>query len=148
MTSAEIVKLLKLEPLLPEGGYFRETYRSSYSTAIYYLITPDTKSALHRLPHDEIWHFYAGDRVQMLQLAPDGTSKAIILGNNLTTGEEPQVLVPAGVWQGAHLIEGGHYALLGTTMAPGFKQSEFELGNQQELLEQWPQESELIMQLT
>src|SRR5262249_42167355 len=113
-TAAEIIAALDLRPLPREGGYYRETYRSAkkwadgqrnLSTAIYYLLTPDTYSALHRLPCDEIFHFYAGDSVLMLQLWPDGTGRIVTLGPDLAAGRQPQLLVPAGVWQGSWLSD-------------------------------------------
>src|SRR5512135_3528073 len=105
MTADEVKQLLQLEPLHFEGGYFRETYRSrwqvsaeclpegirgsrSIGTAIYYLITDESFSALHRLPGTEVFHFYAGDPVVMLQLLPDGTSRSITLGSDLLNGQQ------------------------------------------------------------
>src|SRR5207245_2095434 len=89
-------------------------------TAIYYLLTPDTFSALHRLPTDEVYHFYLGDPVEMLQLWPDGSGRVGTLGQDVRAGQLLQVIVPRGVWQGSRLRPGGAFALLGTTMAPGF----------------------------
>ncbi|HTY09169.1 MAG TPA: cupin domain-containing protein, partial [Candidatus Edwardsbacteria bacterium] len=120
--------MLNLKPLELEGGYFSETYRSRTripadrrgqrpcSTAIYYLLTPDTFSALHRLRSDEVFHFYAGDPVEMLLLRPGGQSEVLVLGNDLARRRRPQVIVPRGVWQGARLARGGQWALLGTTV--------------------------------
>src|SRR5438046_10492032 len=128
-TAEEIIALWQLRPLPLEGGYYRETYRSSdrlptadkaLSTAIYYLLTPRTFSALHRLPSDEIFHFYLGSPVQMLQLWTDGEGRVVTLGPDVLAGQSPQVLVPRGVWQGRYLLPGGAYALLGTTLAPAF----------------------------
>src|SRR5262249_32092133 len=110
MTADEVIELLKLQPHPVEGGFFRETYRTadllagkgerrSISTAIYYLLTPKTVSALHRLPGDEVFHFYAGDPVRMLQLWPDGTTRTLVLGTDLKAGQVPQLVVPGGVWQ-------------------------------------------------
>jgi len=140
--SAQIViQRLGLEPHPMEGGWFRETYRSaestgaaagtpgagrSLSTAIYYLLTTETYSALHRLPGDEIFHFYLGDPVEML-LLDGGGARVVHLGPHLETMSLQQV-VPGGSWQGARLLEGGEWALLGTTMAPGFDYADFEVG--------------------
>src|SRR5207249_3960045 len=93
----------------------------SVSTAIYYLLTPGTFSALHRLKSDEIFHFYAGSPVKMLQLHEDGRGEEIILGSDVLAGQQPQVLVRRGVWQGSYLLPGGEFALLGCTVAPGFE---------------------------
>ncbi|MFC2075186.1 cupin domain-containing protein [Bdellovibrionota bacterium] len=157
MKSAEqIIKLLNLKPHPTEGGYFTESYRSketqpdgrSLSTAIYYLLTPNTFSALHRLRGDEIWHFYFGDPIEMLQLHPNGEGKILIISNEINETSSPQVLVPAGVWQGSRLRQGGKLALLGTTMAPGFEFKDYEAGSRTELIKQYPNYSDLIKILT
>jgi len=141
-------RLLDLEPLRPEGGFFRETYRSPRSSAIYYLLTPEAASRLHRLPHDEIWHFYLGDPVEMLHLRSDGTGERLTLGTALESGQRPQVLAPAGVWQGARLAAGGRWALMGTTMAPGFDGSGYEHGDRTTLVQAYPSWRDLILALT
>jgi predicted cupin superfamily sugar epimerase len=82
-------------------------------------LTPDTFSALHRLASDEVFHFYLGDPVEMLQVWPDGSHRVVLIGTDLAAGERPQVVVPRGIWQGARLRPGGRFALLGTTVAPG-----------------------------
>ncbi len=165
LSAKEIIELLKLEPLPFEGGYFRETYRSSItlppdalprhyssnrsvSTAIYYLLTDDTVSRLHRLPTEEIFHFYLGDPVSMLQLHPDGNGRLVVLGADLQAGHSPQLIVPAGTWIGMFLHDNGRYALMGTTMAPGFDIDDFEPGNRDQLIKEYPDYSELIRRLT
>lgn len=148
MTAAELIAMLGLVPLEPEGGYFRETYRSDRSTAIYYLLTPKTFSAIHRLPWDEIFHFYLGDAVEMLQLAPGGAGQVVTLGADLVAGMRPQVVVPAGTWQGARLRKGGSLALMGTTVAPGFDPADFEAGDRARLVASHPAFRELIVALT
>src|SRR5687767_6099771 len=117
MTADDLIKLLRLAPHPKEGGHFRETYRSPHTlasshlppgyagarsagTAIYYLLTPDTFSAMHRLPGDEIFHHYLGDAVEMLLLHPSGQTQIIRLGKDIAAGESPQVVVPSGAWQG------------------------------------------------
>jgi predicted cupin superfamily sugar epimerase len=144
----DIKRLLRLEPLPEEGGFFRETYRSATSTAIYYLLAPGVFSALHRLPGDEVFHFYLGDPVEMLQLHPDGSSRTITIGSDITAAMEPQIVVPGGVWQGCRLKDGGRYALMGTTMSPGFNAGDFERGNRDELLIAYPHERGRILALT
>jgi predicted cupin superfamily sugar epimerase len=161
ITAEEMIRLLNLEKH-PEGGYFTETYRSkekitdprrgqrSYSTAIYYMLTPDTFSEMHRLTGDEMFHFYLGDPVEMLHLYPDGTGKHLLLGSDIERGMQPQVLVLSGVWQGARLLPGGTsgFALMGTTMAPGFEYSDYQSGSRQELTRQYLEFKELITTLT
>ena len=166
MITADTLKsLLNLRPHPEEGGYFRETYRSlhtlskdilpggyeaerSLATAIYFLLTPDTFSALHRLPTDEIFHFYLGDPVEMLQLLPDGSGRTITLGSAITSGMQLQVVVKKGVWQGSRLCAGGQFALLGTSMSPGFESSDYESGERERLIAAYPQFENLITVLT
>ena len=150
LNAAKIIEMFRLKPLEPEGGFFVETYRGerSFSTAILYLLTPETRSLLHRLPTDEIWHFYLGDPVRMLCLHPDGRGDAVTLGHDLERGEQVQLTVPAGVWQGTSLVSDGDYALLGTTMAPGFKPDDYEAGDRRTLIRQYPHLGQIIEELT
>ncbi len=156
LTVEALRALLGLLPHPVEGGYFVETYRSpdrlpagrALSTAIYYLLTPETFSAMHRLASDEVFHFYMGDAVEMLQLWPDGSHRIVVIGTDLSAGERPQVVVPRGVWQGARLRAGGRFALLGTTVAPGFDYAEYEPGSRPTLLRTHPSAAQLITALT
>ena len=165
LTAEEIIQYLQLEPHPCEGGFFRETYRSRLgiaanglpmeyagdrcaSTAIYYLLTPGTFSEVHRLPSDEVFHFYLGDTVEMLQLHSDGHGEVIRLGSDLAAGERPQVLAPGGTWQGSRLVPGGRWALLGTTVAPGFEFADYTSGRRSELIAAYPDFAELITALT
>lgn len=165
LDAGKIIKLLKLTYLEDEGGYYRETYHSresipvsslparyrgkrAHGTAIYFLLTPDTFSAVHRLQSDEVFHFYAGDPVEMLLLGPKANGRRILLGADLRKGQCPQVIVPRGVWQGARLAKGGKWALLGTTMAPGFEYADFELGQRTKLMRSYPHRAKLITALT
>lgn len=164
-SAKEIQELLKLQPLPVEGGYFAETYRSKFalsqrslpsgysaervlSTAIYYMLTPDTFSAMHRLKGDEVYHFYLGHPAEMLILKPDGTGETLLMGQDIVSGMRLQHVVPGGVWQGSRLAAGGKFALLGTTMAPGFDPADFELGAREELSNQYPAYAKLIAALT
>lgn len=159
MTADEVKRLLKLEPHPMEGGFFRQTYASAdfvelargvraWGTAIYYLLEPGTFSEMHVLASDEIFHFYLGDPVEMLQLYPDGRSALFTLGPDLVAGQHVQLVVPAGVWQGARLTGGGKVALLGCTVTPGFDYADYRGGRYAELVEKWPAEAERIRQLT
>ena len=164
LTAEQIRELLQLRPHPIEGGYFAETYRGAVvvprsllpgypadraiSTAIYYLLTPDTFSAMHRVRGDEMFHFYLGDAVELLQLKADGTGEVIVLGPDIAAGMRLQHTVPAGVWQGSRLRAGGKYALLGTTMAPGFEYEDYETGTQPDLSAQFPQYSAMVGALT
>lgn len=167
LTAEQLIEILGLQPLPTEGGLFRETYRSSetiprnalperyrsekpFSTAIFYLLTgePDCFSALHRLPTDEVYHFYLGDPVEMLHLYPDGTGEQVVLGQGVLTGERVQHITPVGTWQGARLIPGGRFALLGTTMSPGYSPDDFEIGEREILQQQYPTYVDQIRLLT
>lgn len=165
ISAEEIKALLHLEPHPREGGWFRQTWKAnevlpqsavlaryagprSAGTAIYYLLEPNSFSEMHRLQSDEVFHFYLGDPVEMLQLFPDGSGRRIVLGTNVAGGEWPQVIVPSGVWQGSRLIPGGKLALLGCTVSPGFEYEDYESGKRDDLARQWPDWRDLIHALT
>ena len=159
MTADQIKKLLNLAPHPMEGGYFRRTFASEAAldlprgvraagTAIYYLLEAGTFSEMHVLESDEMFHFYLGDPVEMLQLFPDGRSARFTLGQDLQAGEQVQVVVPAGVWQGTRLIGDGKVALLGCTVVPGFDFADYRNGSYAELAAKWPHEAERIRELT
>ena len=159
MTAEEIKCLLKLEPHPIEGGSFRRTYTSTGSielprgvraqgTAIYYLLEPETFSEMHVLDSDEIFHFYVGDPVEMLQLLPEGGSAVVTLGPGLAAGQQVQLVVPAGVWQGTRIIGNGKVALLGCTVTPGFDYADYRNAPAAELIAKWPDQAERIRALT
>jgi hypothetical protein len=159
MSADEIKALLQLRPHPVEGGWYRQTYISdvsvallrgvrAYGTAIYYLLEEGTFSEMHVLASDEIFHFYLGDPVEMLQLLPGGGSALLTLGPDLRAGHHVQLVVPAGVWQGTRLIEGGKVALLGCTVTPGFDFADYRSGGYAELSAGWPQQAERIKKLT
>ncbi len=163
ITAQEVIDALHLEKHPSEGGYFYETYRSpeivssldrgqrSWSTAIYYLLSDETGvfSEMHRLALDEVFHFYLGDPVEMLHLYPDGRGERVILGTDLVTGMRPQVVVSGGVWQGCRVLGGKYgFALMGTTVAPGFEYSDYESGCRGQLVQAYPQFTEQIAVLT
>jgi len=164
MDAEKVIRLLGLEPH-PEGGFYRETYRCeeripksalpsrytgdrSFGTAIYYLLTPEKFSAMHRIKSDEIFHFYLGDPATMLQLHPDGSSEVITLGHDIRAGQQLQVVVPAGTWQGIFLNDGGSFALMGTGVAPGFDFDDFEIAQRESLKKRFPRRADLIERLT
>jgi predicted cupin superfamily sugar epimerase len=159
MTAQEIKAHLNLEPHPIEGGYFRRTYTAggtvelargvrAQGSAIYYLLEPGTFSEMHVLASDEMFHFYLGDPVEMLQLRPDGSSEVFMMGPDLQAGQHVQLVVPAGVWQGTRLIGDGKVALLGCTVTPGFDFADYRAGSYAELAEKWPREAERIHALT
>lgn len=117
---------------------------------MYYLLTSeqDSFSALHQLQTDEIYHFYLGDPVEMLLLHPDGRAKRMVLGPDILDGQRVQFVVPRDVWQGSRVLAGGSFALMGTTMAPGFDLADWAEGKREELIRQYPQQAVLIRALT
>jgi predicted cupin superfamily sugar epimerase len=165
MTAKEVIELFQLEPLPVEGGLFRRHYASQdtipshalpprytshklHASAITYMHTPETRSLLHRLKTDEIYHFYNGDPVSLVLLFPNGSSEVVVLGQDYRAGHVPFYVVPRGVWQGSALVPGGSWALMGCTMAPGFDEDDFELGVRDELVSSYPAAREWIERLT
>lgn len=167
MTTDEVIRRLDLVPLPGEGGYFRQTWQSdarltaaalgpryrvekACGTAIYYLVTDDADgfSAMHRLPTDEVYHFYLGDSVEQILLHDDGRVNVVRLGPDLAAGEHVQHVAPRDTWQGTRLVPGGRWALLGTTMAPGFDVHDYEAGDRETLIARYPQEAARITALT
>ncbi len=149
----------------PEGGYYRETYRSAevipraalpprftgdraFSTAIYFLLAGDDFSALHRIKQEEVWHFYEGSSLTVHVIDPAGRYEALKVGRNVGAGEWPQAVVRAGCLFGATVNEPGSYALAGCTVAPGFDFADFELPGRARLLELYPQHRSVIERLT
>lgn len=165
MTEAkDWIECLQLRPH-PEGGYFRETYRSSetiarqhlparfsgdraFATAIYFLLHGSDFSALHRVKQDELWHFYEGGSLAIYVIEPGGTLSLLRLGRDVRAGEMPQAVVPAGCVFGARLHDPRSYALVGCTVAPGFDFADFEIPTRQELVRLYPQHKAIIEQLT
>lgn len=168
ITAQELIARFNLKPLPVEGGLFARTYISSdqitgdalpahyagedhsLGSAILMLYThePDSFSAMHRLKTDEIMHFYLGDPFEFLLLYPDGSSRVVTMGQDVLAGEQVQFVVPANVWQGSRLKEGGKFALFGTTMAPAFHTTDFEAAERQHLIAAYPHERERITRLT
>lgn len=149
----------------PEGGYYRETYRSErffqssesddafpnarpFSTAIYYLLCNDDFSALHRIRSDELWHFYKGSRLAIYAIDPKGRLTRDLLGNRIERGETFQIAIKAGCWFGAVLEEPNSYALVGCTVSPGFDFRDFELADRNSLIHAYPHHRSIIERLT
>ena len=156
ITASEIINTLDLS-LHPEGGYFKETYRSAgvipalqrnYATAIFYLLANGDKSHLHRIKQDEIWHFYLGGRLRLCMISPEGEYKEVILGQDILHGELLQYVVPAGWWFGAAPAEGTEWSLVSCTVAPGFDFADFEMGNREKLIAQFSHLEDFIREFT
>jgi predicted cupin superfamily sugar epimerase len=166
MTAEDVKKLLGLKPHPREGGWYVRTYEAAEfvsaaafcdaryagarrtGTAIYYLLDRNTFSEMHRLWSDEVFHFYAGDAVEMLQLREGGGGTTVVIGNDLRRGQRPQVVVERGVWQGSRLVDGGQWALLGCTVSPGFEFEDYDAGDRAELCAGWPEFAQEITALT
>jgi uncharacterized protein len=152
------VEQLELVPH-PEGGFYKETYRStdqiqlermeggrSLSTGIYFLITGGNFSAFHRIKSDEMWHYYAGDPLIVHMISPNGNYEKMRIGRDLSAGQFPQGIVPAGVWFASETL--GQYSLVGCTVSPGFDFQDFELATRDELNHRYPEHVEIIERLT
>lgn len=163
-SAAEWVRELMLEPH-PEGGYFRQTYRSDLmiagealppgfagaraaSTAIYFLLEGKNFSAFHRLRSDEVWHFYAGSTLAVQVIDREGKCSTILLGNDPGAGQVFQAVVPAGCWFASHVADWKSWALVGCTVAPGFDFADFEMAKRAELVREYPAHREMIERLT
>jgi len=165
MTAKEIINILGLKPHPEEGGFFIESFKSnlnvsilnhstekpytrSASTAIYYLMTEGHCSPLHRVKHDEVWHFYMGSPAEMVQIDESGKLTEIRFGHAIEKGEILQAIVPAGRWEGVRIAEGGKWSLMGITVAPGFEFEDFEMGKRGDLIKQFPKHKSIIEQFT
>ncbi|MCB0403999.1 MAG: cupin domain-containing protein [Bdellovibrionales bacterium] len=164
MSNREIlIKELGLLPH-PEGGFYAETYRDAgtipkavlpdrfagdrnYSTAILFLLSKGEHSRLHRIASDEVWHFYAGDPLVVLEISPSGQLKETRLGQNVLAGDRLQHVVPAGAWFGAYPAAGSEYCLVGATVAPGFDFADFELAEAERLEAEFPEHKDVIRRL-
>lgn len=160
----QLIARYDLEPH-PEGGWYRQTYQCneriakdalparfggerSFSTAIFFLLTPGNFSAFHRIKSDECWHFYAGGPLEVMVLAADGTLSITTLGQDIGKGQLFQYIVPANSWFASRPATGSAYCLVGCTVAPGFDFADFELAVADELMRQYPEHKELIRELT
>jgi len=164
ITIPDVVAALDLEPH-PEGGYYRETFRSeelvitprgprAASTAILFLIADSSPSRFHRLVADELWLYHGGARLELTTLLPDTRVERVVLGGAglVATDAEvtPQAIVPGGVWQGARVLvgEGVDWVLVSCVVTPGFDFADFELAEREALLVGWPDAEERILELT
>ena len=149
----------------PEGGYYREVYRSveeisynddggkfngsrNWGTSIYFLLTSASFSAFHKINQDETWHFYEGSVIDLHVIAPSGAYEKVKIGSNLEKGEVFQFTVPGDHWFAAKVEKEESYALVGCTVAPGFDFEDFTLGKRDELVSQYPHHQKIIVELT
>lgn len=160
----KLVDILKLLPH-PEGGFYKETYRSdivvsssvlgsdfirdrNYCIAIYFLLTSDNFSAFHRIKQDEIWHFYEGSSLYVHIIDTNGKYKKHTVGLDIENGALPQLVVPAGFWFASSVADQKSYSLVGCTVSPGFDFADFELANRRTLIAEYPQHQDVIERLT
>lgn len=160
-SATDVVEALRLAPLDQEGGFFRRTAEAdlwvrlkgrnedsrAYSV-IYALFTPEMFSAMHVLTTDEVWCWHAGDSVESLRLSPDGSGEMVRMGMDVAAGERPQDVIPAGVWQGTRMVDGGQWALVSCIMAPEFRWQDFTLSEREELAAKYPDWTDQINKLT
>ncbi len=162
MDSEKFITLLELQPH-PEGGWYREVYRSAeqhpakgidfpagrnFCTAIYFMITKGNFSAFHRIKSDETWHFYAGDALEIIEIDTAGNLKKTVVGSDVIAGNFLQYTVPAGTWFASHVFSSGKYSLVGCTVAPGFDFRDFEMASRSEMLNEFPFHHETIINFT
>ena len=163
-TAKEIISLLQLEQH-PEGGYYKETYRSdglikeenlgknfsgsrNYCTGIYFLLTSDTFSAFHKINQDEMWHFYQGSSIKIHMISDTGTYSNVTIGSDLKSGYLPQFVVPANFWFAAEVLDENSFSLVGCTVSPGFDFKDFNLPSQDYLISEFPEHSDIIKKFT
>lgn len=156
MNAQAIIDYFQMQPLPEEGGWFVETYRANekiaqagldrrysgdrdHCTDILYLLTVDAVSRMHRVKSDEIFHYHLGDPVKMTQLWPNGKAKEVVIGPDILNGQQVQVIVPHGIWQGCRLMDGGTWCLMSCAVAPGFEYDDYEHGDKFDLISRWPQ---------
>ena len=164
VSSGQLIEPYQMIPH-PEGGYYKETYRSNeviqeeclpirfrgervFSTAIYFLLEGEQFSAFHKIQSDELWHFYAGVPLNIYVIDPSGNFELLTLGSNLSNGEVFQAIVRAGQWFASQPVEKDKFSFVGCTVAPGFDFEDFELAKQEELIACYPAHQQLIMELT
>ncbi len=167
LSAADIIRHFDLKPLPVEGGYYRVTYTGDLrlpasvlppsirserpaKSAIYYLLTANTISRLHRLESDEMWHFYLGDSVDLFVFGTEDDYTKVELGHDLLDGQTVQAVVPAQSWFGARLQTGGGWALMACTLAPAYSDEDFSLPDDAEfdsLLARYPAQQNILHEL-
>ena len=155
---------LNLQPH-PEGGYYKEEYRSkgiiapdsdetvypagrNYSTAIYYMLEGTDTSSFHRIRSDETWHFYAGSSATIHIIHPDSLYEARYLGSDIEKGQAFQITIPGRSWFGVSVDNTSSFTLAGCTVAPGFDFDDFEMGDPYKLKQAFPEHAAIIEQLS
>lgn len=162
--AAYLIRKLDLQKH-PEGGYFKEVYRSdeiigqknlperytsgrNYSTSIYFMIEGDDFSSFHRLESDELWHFYEGTAIKIIMIDKNGKLENKLLGTDFEKGENPVAVIKKATWFAAELVDKTMYSLIGCTVAPGFDFEDFTLAKSDDLIKNFPYHSEIIKKFT
>ena len=160
----KVIEKLKLQEH-PEGGYFKETYRSealiphdslvgnfkgdrNISTAIYFMLTSEMFSAFHKVEQDELWHFHFGSSIELHTISPEGIHATHIIGNDIMNGEQPQLTVEGGDWFCAKVKDSNSFSLVSCTVAPGFDFRDFILPSKDEMVKLFPQHETIISEFT
>ena len=158
MNAEDIINKLEMLPH-PEGGYYKETYRSeeqtinkegnkrNTSTAIYFLLENNNISRFHRIKSDELWFFHQGNAIEIVSIK-NNKLVSITLGNDIDKGEVPQAVIPANVWFASSVKDGSGFGLVSCTVAPGFDFADFEIAKQDELLQEYPMLESVIKKYT
>lgn len=160
MQATDYITALEMLPH-PEGGFYRENYRSeirvqfpgfedsrNVATSIFFLLEKGNFSAMHRIKSDEIWHFYDGDPLEIIEISPEGTLNSTYLGRNVTKGEKLVYCVKSGNWFGSRPAKGSQYSLVGCTVAPGFDFIDFEMPTRDFFITQFPLHKEVLTEMT
>lgn len=162
-TIETLIEHYELQPH-PEGGYYKELYKAeglipqralsnsfqgdrSYSTGIFYLLPKGSKSSFHKIPSDEMWHFYLGGPLNIVEITEEGDIKETRLGQEISNGCVLNYVVPGNTWFGAYPAEGTEYALVGCTVAPGFDFADFEMGEENKLVSEFPKAQDMVEKL-
>lgn len=153
-----IIEHYQFDRIPVEGTFYKSTYRATQQmpdgtpagTAILGLYTeyPKSVSCFHRLPYDEVWHFYGGDPLHLYLLQGNGKIETVVMGSDPLAGQRVQFVVPARTWQAGEIVAGGRYALFGCTMAPGFLGKDFEAATLENLLPQYSKYEALLRRLS
>jgi predicted cupin superfamily sugar epimerase len=158
MTAKELIETLQLLPH-PEGGWYRETYRSAETmttkngakrnvcTAIYFLLEGKDKSHFHRIESNETWFFHSGEALEIVMIE-GGNLRKVLLGNDILKGEMPQFTVPAQTWFAAKIKSGTGFSLVSCTVAPGFDFADFELAERSKLSKEFSELKNVISEFT
>lgn len=155
LTASDLIQKFNLKPLPQEGGFYAETYKCPIqvgnricSSAIYFLLNHNDNSNLHRLKSDEVWHFYLGNPLAIVEFHKDGSVRKTTLGRDILNGQAVQHTVPAGVWFGSHPLSDSGYSFVGCTVSPGFDFEDFEMAKREDLLLEYPHARKEIERLT